>query len=397
MDTVPRLTKLPETKEVTTTPLLVADMPVTQESWIIVLARVRIYDELICKMVQWTKMKRTVIARLLCRWFYCQLMGRPAATDDTFFRLSSASVICAASAKLQLCLALRFATLAAQYQLHTVRLLQSSKEEEKKVQIVYADQAPHVSLFLRKPSVVASEFGHCLISKDKFVHLWERYRHTQHHPDRNQKTPILFLARVWAMLQRYGLATEDAGLQGALPDAVMEILQKEFGVTCECSAAPTNVHVLNDYCSPHPDTDCFFGSLGNFLEFKPTHGSFECNPPFGRNEPFMIGMVQHALALCIQAEKAKAIMSFVFILPAALDQDPCRMVLTSDLCRGHLILDYNNHVYKHGHQHLFPSTKFVADFRTVMIWLQTTAASKKWPVTPTKLEQIVSAFSPHPK
>lgn len=34
------------------------------------------------------------------------------------------------------------------------------------------------------------------------------------------------------------------------------------------------------YCSAFWDTDRWFGSCGSFLDFHPTSGSFEVNPPF---------------------------------------------------------------------------------------------------------------------
>ena len=44
--------------------------------------------------------------------------------------------------------------------------------------------------------------------------------------------------------------------------------------------AVTTSHRFNRFCSAFKDTDSPFGSVGTFLDFKPTTGNFEANPPF---------------------------------------------------------------------------------------------------------------------
>lgn len=56
-------------------------------------------------------------------------------------------------------------------------------------------------------------------------------------------------------------ANEGTGLQGALPVAVFEALQRHFGVTFECFASPLNCY-FKQYNSAFPDTDGYFGSRG---------------------------------------------------------------------------------------------------------------------------------------
>merc|ERR1712078_693722 len=53
----------------------------------------------------------------------------------------------------------------------------------------------------------------------------------------------------------------------------------QFGVCAECFASPLNCW-FGRYCSAFPDCDAPFGSLGNFLNFRPRRGAFEANPPF---------------------------------------------------------------------------------------------------------------------
>ena len=94
-----------------------------------------------------------------------------------------------------------------------------------------------------------------------------------------------FLTRVWMLLKRYnGYFGVQAGegaqnqvkikmsfshelvfyktlFQGGLPITVMECLNKYFGVTLECFAAPFNCY-FRHYCSAFPDIDSYFGSRG---------------------------------------------------------------------------------------------------------------------------------------
>ena len=51
------------------------------------------------------------------------------------------------------------------------------------------------------------------------------------------------------------------------------------GVNMECFASPLNSRYAR-FCSAFPDTDAAFGSRGSFFHFRPTHGSFQANPPF---------------------------------------------------------------------------------------------------------------------
>jgi phosphorylated CTD-interacting factor 1 len=73
------------------------------------------------------------------------------------------------------------------------------------------------------------------------------------------------------------------------------------GVEAECFASPLNCR-WRRYCSAHPDTDAPFGSLGSFFGFKPTEGSFECNPPF--EEALVLRCARHINGL-LDAAAAK--------------------------------------------------------------------------------------------
>jgi len=53
-------------------------------------------------------------------------------------------------------------------------------------------------------------------------------------------------------------------LQGALPLAVFECLNRMFDVTFECFASPLNCF-FKQYCSAFADTDGYFGSRGSVV------------------------------------------------------------------------------------------------------------------------------------
>eukprot|EP00808_Paulinella_micropora_P029511 g42313.t1 len=66
----------------------------------------------------------------------------------------------------------------------------------------------------------------------------------------------------------------------SLPAAVFTVLRQHFGCSFECFASPFNARYPR-FCSPFPDVDCPFGSVGSFLDFSPVSagGVFQAHPP----------------------------------------------------------------------------------------------------------------------
>ena len=64
-------------------------------------------------------------------------------------------------------------------------------------------------------------------------------------------------------------------------------------------------------CSAFPDTDTCFGSVGDFFDFHPRTGSFQCNPPFV--DEVMTQTARHIDGL-LRASTAP--LSFIVIVPA---------------------------------------------------------------------------------
>lgn len=209
-----------------------------------------------------------------------------------------------------------------------------------------------------------------------------------------------FLSRVWCLLKRYqvmfgGGTNEGAGLQGALPVQVFEVLHKSFGVTFECFASPLNSY-FKQFCSAFPDIDGFFGSRGPFLSFSPVSGSFEANPPFC--EELMDAMVTHFEGLLTRSTEP---LSFVVFVPDW--REPETPALTrmesSRFLREQLHVTAFEHEYRSGSQHLCKREEmsYRAVHGTAVLFLQNDAGFAKWGPTPERLSELTAAYKPSPR
>ncbi|XP_023181032.1 phosphorylated CTD-interacting factor 1 isoform X4 [Xiphophorus maculatus] len=206
-----------------------------------------------------------------------------------------------------------------------------------------------------------------------------------------------FLARVWCLLKRYQVmfgsgANEGSGLQGALPVAVFEALNRQFGVTFECFASPLNCY-FKQFCSAFPDIDGFFGSRGPFLSFSPVSGSFEANPPFC--EELMDAMVTHFEELL---DRSSEPLSFIVFVPEW--RDPVTPALTrmeaSRFLRHQLNVPAYEHEYRSGSQHICKRDDmyYRAVHGTAVLFLQNDAGFGKWAPTPERLAELTAAYRP---
>ncbi|GFO20659.1 phosphorylated ctd-interacting factor 1 [Plakobranchus ocellatus] len=207
-----------------------------------------------------------------------------------------------------------------------------------------------------------------------------------------------FLARVWCLLKRYqsyfgSNPNEGKGNQGALTPSLMECLHRVFGVTFECFASPFNCY-FRQYCSAFPDTDGFFGSRGPFLDFYPTSGSFEANPPF--SDELMEAMVDHMESLLTESNEP---LSFIVFIPDWRDPPTEALIRleSSKFMRKSFVYPPFEHEYRHGFQHL-PAAKAEmsskAVFGTLAVFLQNEAGFKRWTPTPEKIRELVLASKP---
>ncbi|XP_034442530.1 mRNA (2'-O-methyladenosine-N(6)-)-methyltransferase [Hippoglossus hippoglossus] len=206
-----------------------------------------------------------------------------------------------------------------------------------------------------------------------------------------------FLSRVWCLLKRYqemfgSGANEGTGLQGALPVAVFEALNRQFGVSFECFASPLNCY-FKQFSSAFPDIDGFFGSRGPFLSFSPVSGSFEANPPFC--EEMMDAMVTHFEDLLDQSSEP---LSFIVFVPEW--RDPVTPALTrmegSRFLRHQLSVPAYEHEYRSGSQHICnrEEMSYRAVHGTAVLFLQNNAGFVKWAPTPERLAELTKAYRP---
>ncbi|XP_038149112.1 mRNA (2'-O-methyladenosine-N(6)-)-methyltransferase [Cyprinodon tularosa] len=231
------------------------------------------------------------------------------------------------------------------------------------------------------------------INRGHFSKLELLYRYSCIDDSRFEK----FLARVWCLLKRYQAmfgsgVHEGTGLQGALPVAVFEALNRHFGVTFECFASPLNCY-FKQFCSAFPDIDGFFGSRGPFLSFSPVSGSFEANPPFC--EELMDAMVTHFEELLSQSSEP---LSFVVFIPEW--RNPVTPALTrmeaSRFRRHQLTIQAYEHEYRSGSQHVCKRDEmyYRAVHGTAVIFLQNDAGFAKWAPTPERLAELNAAYRP---
>jgi hypothetical protein len=155
--------------------------------------------------------------------------------------------------------------------------------------------------------------------------------------------------RIFSMLQRYTtLWSLNSGAQGALPDAVFEVLKKELDVQTECFASPLN-HRLAKYCSAFEDTDQCFGSLGSFYNVGGLQGSYECNPPFDTES--VVACLGHIHTLIEEADSNGVPLSFAVFFGRFEKNDRVQERIDSlkhSIRGSHLVHD---HVYLYGFQH----------------------------------------------
>ncbi|XP_043199784.1 mRNA (2'-O-methyladenosine-N(6)-)-methyltransferase-like isoform X2 [Amphibalanus amphitrite] len=211
-----------------------------------------------------------------------------------------------------------------------------------------------------------------------------------------------FLTRVWCMLKRYntfwaatggGETSATQATQAALPLTVLECLHKNFGVTFELFASPLNCY-FRQYCSAFPDTDGYFGSRGMVLDFKPTHGSFEANPPFC--EELMEACVTHFERLLSQTAEP---LSFVVFFPEWRDPAPAALsqLEGSRWNRRQIALPAFEHHYRHGFQHVVSraDSTMRSGNGTVVVWLQNDAGHARWAPTKERVDALADAFRPN--
>lgn len=227
-----------------------------------------------------------------------------------------------------------------------------------------------------------------------------------------------FLRAAFCMLARYaaagGASKGGCADQAACPNAVFDCL-RAMGCEGECFASPVNAR-LPRYCSAFHDVDACFGSAGDYtaLDFS-KGGHFEANPPFvAAVVEDMFSTFTKELA---RADEYDVPLSFTVVLPAWQDaahgeaseaaQERGRVLRemrASAYCAAELRLEANEHCYTIGAQHssgrprALAGGTWLAELRpaasaTMVLWLQSAAGRRKWPITEDATERLRRAFA----
>ncbi|XP_070492618.1 mRNA (2'-O-methyladenosine-N(6)-)-methyltransferase [Chironomus tepperi] len=210
----------------------------------------------------------------------------------------------------------------------------------------------------------------------------------------------LFIPRLYCMLKRYStflgnytpVQQESEMTQAAIPASVFNCLNVHFGVTFECFASPLNCY-FRQYCSAFGDTDSYFGSRGPFLDFYPTKGSFQANPPFC--EELIDATLQHIDRLLSDSNYP---LSFIVFLPEFKDKPLKCMSRIEDSAykRKLLVVPAMEHEYRHGYQHVLQKTEVnvKSTNSTLVCWLQNEQGYQLYKPTDTAIDAFLESYRP---
>jgi len=190
-------------------------------------------------------------------------------------------------------------------------------------------------------------------------------------------SPATLLRRIFCLLARYETFTGNAaGLQGAVPHHVFDVLERTYGVEGECFASPLNAH-FPSFCSAFPDTDAPFGSMGSFFPWRPLRGAFEANPPFVNDS--MLAMSRHLGSLLEAAAAARTPLTFFVIVPSWTDAYYFKLLAASAYLRASRSLPRKEHEYIDGLQYRADRVTWGANVDSTIFLLATDAAVAGWP------------------
>ncbi len=189
--------------------------------------------------------------------------------------------------------------------------------------------------------------------------------------------------RMFIMCLRYSslFGRSDKSFHAAAKPATFAALTASLGVTQELYAQPFNCN-FDRFCSPFPDTDVFFGSVGRMQDFvnanlhtEPLSGSYEVGPPY--TEEVMDSMIDQLMSVLRTTTEP---LSFVVFVPDwRTPLQKCQRIMedpANAFVRGQLSLEPLTYEYVDGvgaGEHIrFP-------FRTCIYVLQNDAGAERWP------------------
>ncbi|EPY32052.1 hypothetical protein AGDE_08890 [Angomonas deanei] len=219
------------------------------------------------------------------------------------------------------------------------------------------------------------------ISAVHLVTLFERYKRSRE----GDVAEGPFLARLAILLIRYsglcgGDMEKESGWHAAVPPSILHTYTSCYTISdrvsnsipVECFASPFNA-TLDHFFSVFPDTDKWFGSLGNFFatsalkqfidatrvrsdaDHKIVHYGLEANPPF--DHEVIQACVFQALAL-LEGESSVAL-SILLVLPDSTQEIAKKVrepAENSVYCQANRSLPAEECAYVHGAQHQAQTT-----------------------------------------
>lgn len=234
---------------------------------------------------------------------------------------------------------------------------------------------------------VSISFDHTL----KLFLLWKAYPYNEIVNHTNYQENPTFLRDVYVLLMRYQ-SCESFGYHAAVTEHVMENLIENFDICVECFASPLNCYLPN-YCSAYPDSDRAFGSLGSFFNFKPTSGSYQCNPPF--SDIIMQQTIRHIESLLCHSDELELPLSFVIIVPIWETDLFWEKLIESPYYRRHITINVEEYCYYDGSQHLISIDEKryrPGFFNSSVFFLQNDLGSNKWYASDDKMKSLESAW-----
>ena len=202
-----------------------------------------------------------------------------------------------------------------------------------------------------------------------------------------------FKRRLFCCLKRYD-AVGGPTYQCSVTSMTFCTLETAFGTVKECFASPFN-HNSPVYWSAFPDTDGFFGSLGNFFASLDSRlvqegGVFYANPPFV--EEYMERLME-----CVEKMLELPVpVTFAVMLPTWTDTECYAWMQSSMYTRLHLVLPAGQHEYVDGRQQIDTARwrkRHISPFSSSFFILQNEEGSRRCEVDDETRRRILASFA----
>jgi phosphorylated CTD-interacting factor 1 len=191
-----------------------------------------------------------------------------------------------------------------------------------------------------------------------------------------------FNRRLFCILMRYqSLGGSLISMQqSSISKETYDTYRNEFGVTKECMASPLNSNA-DIFWSAFNDTDCFFGSKGNFFDASDEEllegGSFMANGPLLEET---LDVLQERIHFILKNTKKPT--SFMFGFPPWPDSSSYQLLQNSKYCESYFVIQDTN--IRDGKRGIHRMSLFI---------LQNEGGKRTWPVTPDNIEKLKMSFT----